>query len=437
MSSARDLIRTNTGPQSGLIFNSDYESSSFTPKGWAKYHNYSTQKQEVTPQNALPNAFGNSVTFKPSKNADYYGFACLQIPFSSITRPTGDSYCRYVDYVSLFCIEYIKISHVSNLISQLDGNILYAKYKKDSDPRKRHQYDPFLLGNLSPSVRNTLARSAQIGMVPLDGLFWFTYSTSSFIPVIILSHELQFEVKFRDYPAVIQCDPTSGTPSASIATQTLKGLTYNLALIFLTSHITGDERNFQTNLYEGDGLMTPFKEYKQQPRYTITAGQSGVIPVHLTSLKDQISEIWWVLRRQDDVQTNYGNRPSRTLSYVSASFTGNGGEMIPTHTKEWIDRRVREQFHSSWTNEYDHIGMFPLCWIPEDPVNNTGSVHLGIISDPILNINIGVSAGQSEAYDVLFGTGPDSGTGNVVVDVYVAVFNWAHWVGGDVNRTFN
>lgn len=437
MSSARDLIRTNTGPQSGLIFNSDFEASSFTPKGWGKYHNYAFQKQELTPQNSLPNAFGNSVTFKPAKNADYYGFACLQIPFSAITRGTGDSFCRYVDYVSLFCIEYIKITHVSNLLSAIDGNVLYAKYKKDSDPRKRHQYDPYLLGNLSPSVRNTLARNTQVATVPLDSLFWFTYSTSSFIPVIVLSHELQFEIKFRDYPSLIQSDHTGGSPSASISTITLKGLTYNLALIFLTCHITGDERNWQTNLYEGDGLMTPFKEYKQQPRFTQTAGTSGVIPIHLTSLKDQISEIWWLIRRQDDVQTNFANRPSRTLSYVSASFTGNGGEMIPAHTKEWIDRRVREQFHSSWTNEYDNIGMLPLCWIPEDPVNNTGSIHLGIISDPILNINVGVSAGQSEAFDVLNGTGPDAGSGNLVIDVFVGCFNWIHWVGGDANKTFN
>ncbi len=110
--------------------------------------------------------------------------------------------------------------------------------------------------------------------------------------------------------------------------------------------------------------------------------------------------------------------------------------MVPYVTKEWNDRRLREQFHSSWVNEKDHIGLLVPSWIPEDPINNTGSWHLGVMSDPILNINVGTIAGQSEAYDILNGTGNESAQ-NLVVDVIVDVFNWLHFVGGDVNKTFN
>jgi hypothetical protein len=107
-------------------------------------------------------------------------------------------------------------------------------------------------------------------------------------------------------------------------------------------------------------------------------------------------------------------------------------------TKEWCDRRIREQFHSSWTHEDYCIGVIPFSWIPEDPVNNAGSIHLGIISDPILNINVGTAAGQSTAFDALTGAGPDTtAPQNIVVDVFVDVFNWLHYVGGDVNKTFN
>jgi hypothetical protein len=438
MSTARDLIRTNTGPQSGLLFNTDFENSSFTPKGWSKYHNYATQKQEITPVNATQDAFGTTLEFRPAKNADYYGFVCLQTPFSTIARGVGDSFCRYVDYVAVFAVDNIKVSHVSNLLTQLDMNVYYPKYKKDSDARKRWQYDPLLLGNLSPVQRLNLAKAPQVGLLPLDGYFWFTYSTSSFIPVIVLSHELRFEVTYKSSSTVIQSDHTSGTPVATIAPVTVKGWTYNPALVFLTSHITGDERTWQTNLFEADGIMCPFKEYKSQPRTTILAGTSGVVPIRLTSLKDQISEIYFIIRRQADVQTNYANRPDRTLTYVSCNFVGNGGEMIAYHTKEFIDRRIREQYHSSWANEYDHIGMLEVCWIPEDPINNTGSIHLGIISDPILNINIGTAAGQSGAFDVLNGFGPDTLTpSNIVIDVFTDVFNWLHYVGGDINKTFS
>lgn len=441
MASARDLIRTNTGPQSGLVITSDYNESSFTPKGWTKSHLYSTQKIEVTAVNASNDAFGSTLEFRPAKNADYYGFVCLQIPFSAITRGSDDTFCRFVDYAGLFAIESIKVSHVSNLLTQIDGNLLYPQYIKNSDPRKRHHYDPLVLGNLSPMVRHTLARSPQVALVPLDGLFWFTYSTSCFIPVIVLSHELRFEVTFRYPSAIIQSDYAANgglnPPACSISAQTIKGITYNPALVFLASHVSGDERAFQTSIYEADGLMAPFKEFKAQPRVTLTSGQSGKIPIRLTSLKDQVSEIWFVIRRATDVSTQWLNRPSRTLSYVAVSFTGNGGEMIPTHTKEYIDRRIREQFYSSWQSQYVNIGVLPLAWVPEDPVNCTGTIHLGVISDPILNIDVGTSAGQSEAYDVLNGTGEDStGAENIVVDVFTSAFNWLHFVGGDVNKTF-
>ena len=182
--------------------------------------------------------------------------------------------------------------------------------------------------------------------------------------------------------------------------------------------------------------MSPFNEFKSQPRYTVTANQSGVIPIRLTSLKDQVKELYFIIRRAADVGTNYANRQTRTLSWVAHNFVANGGEMVPYHTKEYTDRRLREQFHSSLTCERDNIGLIVFSWIPEDPVNNSGSAHFGIMSDPILNINVGTAAGQSEAYDVLNGTGGESAQ-NVVVDVFINCFNWLHYVGGDINRTFN
>lgn len=436
MTTARDLIRTNTGPQSGLIFNADYDDSPFAPKGWGKFTNYATQKQEITAVNPALDAFGTTLEFRPAKNADYYGFCLLQIPFSAITPGTGYTYYRFCDYAGVFAVDNVKVSHVSNLLSQVDFNCYYPIYKKDADPRKRHQYDPLLLGNLSPMVRNTLAKQPQVAQVPLDGFFWFTYSTSSFIPVIVLSHELRFEVTFKSATQVIQSDHTSGTPTATIAAQTIKGWTYNPALVFLTTHVTGDERVWQTNLFEADGIMAPFTDFKAQPRFTITANQAGVIPIRLTSAKDQIKELYFIIRRASDVSTNYACRPSRTLGYVSVNFVGNNGEMVAYHTEEYVNRRLREQYHSSWACEADHIGFLPFCWIPEDRVNNSGSIHMGIISDPILNINVGTAAGQSEAYDVLNGTGGEAAQ-NLVVDVFWDAFNWNHYVGGDINKVFN
>lgn len=438
MSTARDLIRTNVAPQSGLIFNSDFRNSYFTPKGWAKSTNYSTQKQEIQPINPGNDSFGATVEFRPPRTYDYLGFCALQIPFSVITPGTGYSYYRFVDYVGVHVVNYIQISHVSNVIARLDSNTILPRYLLHADRRRRTHWDRLMLGNLSTADRQILARGGQVALLPLDGLFWFTYGVSSFTPVLILSHELRIEVVFNTLPTVLQSDHTGGTPSCSITTQTLEGVQHPLALVFTSCHVTGDERNWQTANYEGKGILQPFKEFKQQPRITIQPNTSGIVPLKLTSLRDQTSEIYWIARRASDVNTPYANDPNKRLNYVSVSFTGNNGEMVPLHTQKFNDLRLREQYHSSDTSPTDNVGFIPYCWIPEDPVNCTGSINIGNLHDPTLNLNIGTTAGDSEIFDALNGTSIDGSPADaVVVDVFSDNFNWLHFVGGDVNRTFN
>lgn len=438
MATARDLIRTNVAPQSGLIFNSDFENSYFTPKGWAKSTNYAVQKQEIQPINPGTDAFGATVEFRPPKTFDYMGFCALQIPFSAVTPGTGYTYYRFVDYLGVHSLNYIQISHVSNVIARVDSNMILPKYLLNADRRRRSHWDRLMLGGLSPADRQILARAGQVALLPLDGLLWFTYGTPSFTPVIILSHELRFECVFNALSTVLQSDHTGGTPAATISSQTLQGVQHPLALVFTSCHVTGDERSWQTAQFEGKGILQPYKEFKQQPRITINPTTTGVVPLKLTSLKDQTSEIYWIIRRSSDVNTPYGNDPNRRLSFVSASFTGNGGEMIPSHTQKFMDLRQREQYHSSDTHPGQNIGFFPFCWIPEDPINCTGSYNIGNIHDPTLNLNVGTVAGDSQAFDALNGTSPDgSASEALVVDVFVDNFNWLHFIGGDVNRTFN
>lgn len=437
MANARDLIRTNTGPQSGLVFDNNFAESHFAPKGWSKTTNTSMQKLSYKPANASLDGFGSTLEWRPPKNIDFLGFPVVQIPFSTITPGTGGTFARLMDYAGPGAINNITISHVSNLLTKFDGQLYVPLYLKNRDERCKHQWDPLLLGNLSPTSRNILGQAPQVAQVPLDGLFWFTYATSCFVPLIILSHELRVEITFNTLGQVLESDHTGGTPACTISTQSIRGVSYPLSMIFLGSHVTGDERVWQTSLYENDGVMTAFKQYKAQPRETILANTQGVVSVHLTSIKDQISEIFWVIRKQSDASNNFTADRNRRLSYVSFSFTGNGGEMIANHTKEYVDRRLREQFHSSRTGQLDNIGFYSPAWTPEDPVNNTGSFHMGIISDPTLNLDFGSAAGQSDAYDCLNGTGSEGVAENVVIDVYVEAFNWLHYVGGDINKIFN
>lgn len=434
MATARDLIRSNTGPQSGLVFNGDYAQSFFTPVGWRRTTNHSTQKFDFIPINNQVDAAGATLEFRPPKTCDFLGFPTLQEPFSAITGGAGGTVARLVDYAVPHSVNNISVSHVSNLLTRFDGSVYLPIYLKNSEKRRREQWDPLLLGNLSPTTRNLLGQAAQVGYLPLDGLFWFTYSTHTFCPIIVLSHELRIEVTFNSIGTFVQ-DNSGNTPTCTISTQVIRGISYPLAMTFLNTHVTGDERTYQTSLYQQDGLLSPFKEFKGQPRQLIPSGTSGRYSFRLTSIKDQISEMYWIIRRQSDVTGDFTRRPNNRLSFVSFSFTGNGGEMVAENTYEWMNRRLREHFHSSRTAQTDGLGFYSFCWAPEKLRDNTGSVHFGVISDPTLNINLGTNVGDSECYDVLNGFG--EAAQNLVIDFWVDAFNWVHYVGGDINKTFN
>jgi len=284
-----------------------------------------------------------------------------------------------------------------------------------------------------------LANFAQVGWYDLDNLVWFCYSTNNFVPVLTLSHELAIDVTFNTAAYIVNCDYTGGTtPSVSISTAQIKGQSYPLAFVDQMVHVTGMEREFHVGLYEGKGLAIAHTNFKQQPRITLNAGSSGTLTLKMTSIKDPITEFYWAARLASDVQTDFGNNPNRFLSYVGFSFTGNAGEMIPFHPKEYIDRRLREQYHSSIPTDNENLGFFSFSWIPEDHVNENGAVHFGNISDPTINLFIGTTLGDSDLYDALNGGGIWGAAGvTCVIDFWFNTKNWIHQVGGDIRLVFS
>lgn len=440
MAAPRDLIRSNVGPQSGMIFDGNFGESPFCPMGWSKCTNHAVHILSLPPSNqADTNASNQTVTFEPKKNADYYGYCVLQIPFSAITPAVGATVTAWIDQLVLGAVNTWQVSHISNLLTRVDGQTAHKNYTLMQDYKAKHNLDPMILANYSLAERIQIAKGSFVGRYPTDHLFWFTYTTSDFIPVIFFSHELRFEVTFNQMNQLIYSDHpnTSAPPQASISTQTIRDVSYPLSFIWTTVHITGDERLSRAPMYEGNGLLQAFKEFKMQPRYVIQSGTQGTVSVRLTSLKDQISELWFWIIRASDLGNNYRNNPTNRLSYVAAGFTGNGGILVPLRDKEYIDQRARELHHSSLSFPRQNMGFIPYSWSTEDPVNCTGSIHLGVISDPTLDIVIGTQAGHSEAYDACNGTGAYSTPENLLVYVGVDAFNWIHMIGGDANKLFN
>lgn len=437
MSQARDLIRTNVAPQSDIMFTRDYTKSPFLNKAWHTSVNFSNQRVELIPVNPQQNSIGSTVNFRLVKIADFWGWPVLQIPFSAVSGGTGFTYRRLVDFAGHHVINRINISHTSNQLQSIDGQVLNLQYRKDSSYTKRRICDKRYLGGFSPVARNSLARGSQVAWVDMDNIVWFAYSTNYFMPVLTLSNEIDFSVTFNNASDIVQSDHTGGTPTVSITSVSRKGIQYPVALVSHLAHVTGKEREFHTGLYERKGLAISFTNFKVQPRVTVNAITSGTVNVRLTAIKDPITEFYWAIRLASDVQTQFGNEPNRLLSYVGFSFTGNAGEMIPFHPKEYIDTRLREQYHSSIPEEKENLGFFSFSWIPEDHVNNNGSVHFANISDPTLNLNLGSAAGDSDAYDALNGTGVYGAAGvPIVIDVWFNTTNFIHQKGGDIRLVF-
>lgn len=437
MSDARNLIRTNVSPQSDIMITRDYTKSPFLNRAWHTSVNYSTQKLELSPVNPQNDAINSSANFRFVKNADFYGFIVIQIPFTAVSGGAGFSYRRLVDFVTQHVINRITVMHTSNTIQTVDGQVLNLQYRKDSTFTRRSNVDKRLLGNLSPTLRNAFAKDVQVGWVDLDNVLWFCYSTNYFLPVMTLSSEIDFTVYFNSAARIIQCDHTSGTPTVGISSVAVKGIQYPLSLICSLNHVTGFEREFHTGLYEKKGLAIAHTNFKQQPRYTVNSGTSGVVNVRLTSIKDPITEFYWAIRLMDDVTGDYSQEPNRLLSYVGMSFTGNAGELIPFTSKNWIDTRLREMFHSSIVEDEENIGFYSFSWIPEDHVNNNGTVHFANIADPTLNIFLGTNKGDSDAYDALNGTGIYGPSGkSIVIDVWFNTTNFIHQKGGDIRLVF-
>lgn len=440
MSQARDLIRTNVAPQSALMYTKDFaRGSHFVNRAWTTTCNYSTQKIDIGPMNPTSNAIGTTANFRLVKNSDFYGYTCLQIPFTAVTKGTGATFARLTDFAGHHVINKISISHTSNRVQEIDGLFLNLQWRKNSTYTRDQVAKKRVLGGLTVSERETMSKFAQVAWVDFDNMVWFCYSTNNFVPVLTLSHELNFDVTFNNASHIIESDiPVGGTsPSVGITTATIKGQSYPLAFVNQMAHVTGLEREFHVGLYEGKGLAINHVVFKQQPRITIPAGTSGTVALRLTSIKDPISEFYWVIRLSRDVNTDYGKRLNKYLSYVGISFTGNSGEMVPFHSKEYIDTRLREQYHGSIPAENENLGFFSFAWIPEDHTNESGGVHFGNLSDPTVNLFIGTAPGHSELYDALHGVGEFGGVAqDATIELCFNVKNFIHQVGGDIRLVF-
>lgn len=428
----RDIIRTNVGPESGLMFTSNVQHSPYSRSGWFATTNNVTEWWDITPENGSDNYVGTTANYRMFKRGDYYGFHDFITPVSALV-PTGNpTYTRLCNAYGYDGISQITYNHVNQQLQILDAEIFLPEYLSATNQHRREHWDS-LIGYASVAERNMNATAPHVYHAPIDNWCFFTYNTHNWLPALTLSHELRISVTYRTATQVVQTDTSA---NFSISNQVIRGVTYQPAMRILISHVTGKERVSYSTDHQQKGGVLPYIDFKRQPAFNITVGSSGIQNIRLTSIRGPVDELLVIFRRQADLQNDYQQRRDKTLTVRELSINGNGSDFFPARDDVFLRTRVAELYHSALPDASYVVYRISFSWAPEDPINCMGSVHFGNVGDPTLRVNIGANPGDSEVYDAVNGGLYDTLGQIVICDVFAREKNFHHQRAGDLTRVF-
>lgn len=292
---APELLRAQTGPEDGKLFEVGLNNSLFVPVPHQAFTDDVEQKL-IYPQQAT--TFGFELKFDVEKDSTLLRDLDLVFTPPPLTIPGDGTYIRYSDWLPLAMIESVEWKYAGNNIHKYNSmDIVYSNIKYMSSEHKSiWQY--LMLGETSAAERNTYSASPDRPLRCMIPAPW-KFNRSSCPIVSSLANKLTCFIKLRQPSYFIQTD---GTKPASLQ---LTNYSFDKRVI----HFNGDTRSELAALCNTpEGVAWLFDDV-QILKYVIPAGTLGArdYAIEIRDVEGPVSKIDFILRTTNQTNPTLAN----------------------------------------------------------------------------------------------------------------------------------
>lgn len=438
-----NYLKTVASVESPFQYDDDPESSAFVKQGYYTSTPHIDSRYIIKPQTQYSDYQGQLANIRIEKDHDFGGLCEIQIPSSAVTASNVPTYLARANWFAFTCINEIYIKHNTHTLQSWQGDTMFPHYILESDAAKREAFDPLIGGDYSLADRHTMAAKPMLFHAPLDLFGWWCKNTHTYMNTQSYSDELRVIVSFRQKSDIIQTDALilsgAATVTHTLGTVTIADKTYELGLVMQQHHVVESERVWHHNKILNEGLLEPYVDYVNVGQDTKDPNQNNFFKTELKNLNMPVRHLAWTYRKATDLTTPYQKNYYNYLTVVGYGGTGqsSGGEFIPFTPSKYHNLRQRDQYHSSIWETAIPIYHHTFSYVPEDHINDLGTLHMGNITNPELVSYIGQSVGDSSVRDASRGDLPgQTAPEQIIVDVYAQTFNMRQEFGGTPKRVF-
>lgn len=190
----------NKDPVSALLFTEG--TSLFFPKPWGTVSNFYWDVVGYTPQTV--GNWGGLTTFSiPNNVCTYFGKCYLKWQLPPVPSAAGTSY-RYDDFAGYSHWDTAAVRYGSQIVDLLDSEFTKIKFYNEQMPEhKRDAIVDIIHGPQPAAVRQQKLVDGMICITEMP--FFFTRGYSAAMP-LVLGSDLQFQIQWRQFAAVIDRD---------------------------------------------------------------------------------------------------------------------------------------------------------------------------------------------------------------------------------------
>lgn len=402
-----------------MIFHGDQGFSNFDYMGWHSTRNFVQCWKDFPTSTATPQ-FGADIDFTLTKDFDLIQKVYFQWTRSAITVAGGTStFARMTDNAGVWGINSVQIQHTTNFLQVLPGASIFIRSRlRDMNSGQRAAVARLWGGDLSSVARD--ARAAATEMYTVELPMFFSHNTHKALCCIGLADDPRVTIRMSNLNFLLESDAAGGAVvNCTIAAVNLRGLCY---------FVTAKERNTSIARMEKPGRVEKHTDCIAMPPQVLAAASSpGPFTIRLTP-RVACHEIIVLFRNAaDDAQVPSANALNRFQRVTNIRPRISGIDLGPlldpvagaATAAPFTLNAVNYLYHTgdSFLGPNTEIYTIPWALVPEDDINATGSINLGVAHDPSLIIDATITA-------------------NMNCYVYIVHHAWISLYGSDAHRVF-